>query len=351
VANYFFKRVSAVTQLRIKEILSMQPQSQEITARGWIRTFRDSKAVCFIEVNDGSCMTSLQVVVDRAKTDITAILPQLTTGASIMARGNLVKSPKPEQPVELDAAELTVVGTASSETYPLQKKRHSFEFLREIAHLRPRTNTFSAVMRVRNAASWGIHKFFQERGFVYIHTPIITASDCEGAGEMFQVTTLPLENPPRMENTEIDFTKDFFGKKTSLTVSGQLEGEIMALALGNIYTFGPTFRAEHSNTTRHLAEFWMVEPEMSFCDINGDMDTAEEFLKYVIAHILKECAEDMEFFNKWIDPGKLDVLRQITTASFSRITYTEAIDQLLKSKEKFEFPVKWGIDLQSEHEK
>ncbi|MBN1525708.1 MAG: asparagine--tRNA ligase [Spirochaetales bacterium] len=336
--------------LRIKQIISMKADNQEMTVHGWIRSFRDSKAVCFIALNDGSCLSNLQIVIDRDKVDLTNIISDLTTGASVAVTGQLVASPKPEQPVELDAQTVQVLGPSPSETYPLQKKRHSFEFLREIAHLRPRTNTFSAVMRVRNALSFAIHHYFQEHGFLYIQTPIITASDCEGAGEMFQVTTLPLDNIPK-ENNSIDFSKDFFGKKASLTVSGQLEGEIMALALGNIYTFGPTFRAEHSNTSRHLAEFWMVEPEMAFCDINGDMDIAEEFLKYIISHVLENCEEDMAFFDKWVDPGKLEVLQQIVKSSFTRITYTQAIEELLKSKEKFEFKVEWGIDLQSEHEK
>jgi asparaginyl-tRNA synthetase len=336
--------------LRIKQILKLEPKDQNLTVQGWVRTTRDSKDFCFIELNDGSCLSNLQVFVDKKDSSLAAAIALLTTGTSIEAVGTLVKSPKPEQPVELRAAAIKVLGPAPAEDYPLQKKRHSFEFLREIAHLRPRTNTFGAVMRVRNALSFAIHSFFQERGFLYIHTPIITASDCEGAGEMFQVTTLPLEKVPFADG-KVDYAKDFFAKRTSLTVSGQLEGEIFACSLGNVYTFGPTFRAEHSLTSRHLAEFWMVEPEMAFCDIDGDMDTAEEFLKYIIAAVIERCREDMEFFDKWVDPGRLETLERIVKAEFTRISYTEAIDQLLKSKEKFEFPVKWGIDLQSEHEK
>ncbi len=336
--------------LRIRQLLATEPQNQDLTVYGWIRTARDSKAFCFVELNDGSAIASLQVFVDKAKPGLASLVPSLTTGTSLEVKGKLVKSPKPEQPVELHAESIKVLGGASAEEYPLQKKRHSFEFLREIAHLRPRTNTFGAVMRVRNALSYAIHTFFQERGFFYINTPIITASDCEGAGEMFQVTTLPLDKVP-MEDGKVDYSKDFFAKRTSLTVSGQLEGEIFACSLGNVYTFGPTFRAEHSLTSRHLAEFWMIEPEMAFCDINGDMDTAEEFLKYIISAVLDRCRDDMEFFDKWVDQGRLAMLERIVKSSFTRITYTEAIDKLIASGEKFEYPVKWGIDLQSEHEK
>jgi asparaginyl-tRNA synthetase len=335
--------------LRIKDILAAEPANQELTAKGWIRTARDSKEFAFVELNDGSCLANLQVFIDKKDAALAALLPRLATGASLEATGALAASPKPSQPVELRARAIVVRGDAPPD-YPLQKKRHSFEFLREIAHLRPRTNTFGAVTRVRNALSWAIHSFFQERGFLYIQTPIITASDCEGAGEMFQVTTLPLEKPPLVGGS-VDYAKDFFGKRTSLTVSGQLEGEIFACALGNVYTFGPTFRAEHSQTSRHLAEFWMIEPEMAFCDITLDMDTAEEFLKYVTGRVLDTCREDMAFFDKWVDQGRVKMLERLVQSTFKRITYTEAIDELLKSKEAFEYPVKWGIDLQSEHEK
>jgi len=336
--------------MRVKYILSQKPLDKKIKACGWIRTTRDSKSFCFIELNDGSIITNLQVFIDKSKEELAKLIPDLTTGASIEAEGMLKASPGGKQDVELNAELITILGKASAEEYPLQKKRHSFEYLREIAHLRPRTNTFGAVTRVRNALSYAIHKFFQEHGFLYIHTPIVTASDCEGAGQMFQVTTLPLDKLPRSDG-KVDYTKDFFCKKTFLTVSGQLEGEIFACALGNIYTFGPTFRAEHSQTSRHLAEFWMVEPEMAFCDIQQDMDVAEEFLKYIISYVLKNCAEDMGFFNKWIDKTRLETLQQIAASTFTRITYTEAIAELEKAEVEFEFPVKWGIDLQSEHEK
>jgi asparaginyl-tRNA synthetase len=336
--------------MKIKEILQKKPLDEKITVYGWIRTARDSKSFSFIELNDGSVIINLQIFIDKTNTELEKVIPDLTTGASIEAHGTLKASPGGKQDVELHAEQITILGKAPADEYPLQKKRHSFEYLREIAHLRPRTNTFGAITRVRNALSFAIHKFFYERGFLYIHTPIITASDCEGAGQMFQVTTLPLHDVPR-RNSDVDFGKDFFGKKTFLTVSGQLEGEIYACALGNIYTFGPTFRAEHSLTSRHLAEFWMVEPEMAFCDITQNMDTAEEFLKYIIGYVLEHCAEDMEFFNKWIDKTRLETLQKITASTFTRITYTRAIDELEKADVSFEFPVKWGIDLQSEHEK
>jgi asparaginyl-tRNA synthetase len=339
----------AMKRIRIKDILAAEPANQELTARGWIRTARDSKDFCFVELNDGSCLANLQVFIDKQDAGLAALLPRLNTGASLEATGALVKSPKPEQPVELRARTILVRGDAPGE-YPLQKKRHSFEFLREISHLRPRTNTFGAVTRVRNALAVAVHSFFQERGFLYVQTPIITASDCEGAGEMFQVTTLPLDKVPLVGGA-VDYARDFFGKKTSLTVSGQLEGEIFACALGDVYTFGPTFRAEHSLTSRHLAEFWMIEPEMAFCDINGDMDAAEEFLKYIIGRTLTTCGEDMKFFDKWVDPGRLAMLEGVVQSTFSRVTYTEAIDALLSAKGKFEYPVQWGVDLQSEHEK
>ncbi|RKX74507.1 MAG: asparagine--tRNA ligase [Spirochaetes bacterium] len=335
--------------LRIKEILQLTPQCQEVEARGWVRTKRDTKNVCFFELNDGSCLENLQVVIDKNRVNLEKEIHRMNTGASVIVRGKLAPSPGKEQSSELSAENLTVVGEAEPD-YPLQKKRHTFEFLREIAHLRPRTNTFGAIARVRNTAGMAIHSFFQERGFIYLHSPIITASDCEGAGEMFQITTLPLENPPTVDG-KIDFTQDFFGKRTSLTVSGQLEAEIYASALGNVYTFGPTFRAENSNTSRHLAEFWMIEPEMAFCDINCNMDIAESFLKHILKEILEKAREDMEFFDKRIKPGLIDGLQAVASSTFARITYTEAIEHLNRAEENFEFPTEWGCDLQSEHEK
>ncbi|MBN2546719.1 MAG: asparagine--tRNA ligase [Spirochaetes bacterium] len=334
----------------IKDILKMNPDNKEISVCGWIRTKRDSKSFSFIELNDGSCMSNLQIIIDSSVKGYNEFINKLTTGSSVKIDGKLVKSPAKEQNVELHAENVTLYGEADPEKYVLQKKRHTFEYLRTIAHLRPRTNTFSAIARVRSAMSFYIHRFFQEKGFVYVHTPIITSSDCEGAGAMFQVTTLPLENIPKT-NGKINFEEDFFGKKSSLTVSGQLEGETYACALGNIYTFGPTFRAEHSNTTRHLAEFWMIEPEMTFCDINGNMDAAEEFLKYIFKNLLENCREDMDFFNTRIDNTIIANLESIINEEFVRLKYTEAIKELEKSKVAFEFPVKWGIDLQSEHEK
>ena len=334
--------------MRIKEILQSQAKDQKISVKGWVRTNRDSKTNAFIAINDGSCMSNLQVFVDKEIISEQDVLRRATTGASIEVKGILVESPGKGQSVEVRAEDIIIIGDCPDD-YPLQKKRHSNEFLREIGHLRGRTNTFGAVVRVRSAMSFAIHKFFQERSFINLHTPIITASDAEGAGEMFQVTTLPFET--FNSKNGIDYSRDFFGKKTSLTVSGQLSAETYATAVGDVYTFGPTFRAENSNTTRHLAEFWMVEPEMAFCDINGDMDLAEEFLKYIINYVLENCAEDMEFFNKWISKGILDQLKSVASANFARVTYTEAIEKLEQSGKKFEFPVSWGIDLASEHER
>jgi asparaginyl-tRNA synthetase len=334
----------------IKELLTMPAGGDPIAVEGWIRTRRDSKGVTFLELNDGSSIRNLQVVIEESLPGFEAISKGLTTGASIVAEGLLIESPGQGQAVELKASAITIVGHAPVEEYALQKKRHSFEFLREIAHLRPRTNSFGAVARVRSAMSFAIHRYFQEHGFVYVHTPIITGSDCEGAGQMFQVTTLPLEQLPLAEGA-IDYAQDFFGKKAALTVSGQLEGEAYALALKKIYTFGPTFRAENSNTSRHLAEFWMIEPEMAFCDIHGNMDVAEEFLKYIFRYVLDTCPDDMDFFNSRISQGIIENLQHIIASDFKRIAYTEAVDQLIKSKHGFEFPVTWGIDLQSEHEK
>lgn len=334
--------------MRIKEILQSQAKDQKISVKGWVRTNRDSKTNAFIAINDGSCMSNLQVFVDKEIISEQDVLRRATTGASIEVKGILVESPGKGQSVEVRAEDIIIIGDCPDD-YPLQKKRHSNEFLREIGHLRGRTNTFGAVVRVRSAMSFAIHKFFQERSFINLHTPIITSSDAEGAGEMFQVTTLPFET--FNSKNGIDYSRDFFGKKTSLTVSGQLSAETYATAVGDVYTFGPTFRAENSNTTRHLAEFWMVEPEMAFCDINGDMDLAEEFLKYIINYVLENCAEDMEFFNKWISKGILDQLKSVASANFARVTYTEAIEKLEQSGKKFEFPVSWGIDLASEHER
>ncbi len=334
---------------RIKDILQSSGDGREITVEGWIRTKRDSKSVCFMEVTDGSCLKNLQVIIDKNVFDLTREIEKISTGASVVIQGKLVASPGKNQNVELQGHEIEILGE-SPEDYPLQKKRHSFEFLREIAHLRPRTNTIAAVSRVRNALSFGIHKFFQENGFIYVHTPLISASDAEGAGEMFQVTTLDLENPPKAQG-KVDYTKDFFGKKANLTVSGQLEAEIYATALKNVYTFGPTFRAENSNTSRHLAEFWMIEPEMAFCTLEGDMNTAEEFLKYILSYTMETCTEDMEFFDKFIQKGLLESLTHVKETSFTHITYTEAVRELEKASAKFDFPISWGKDLQSEHEK
>jgi asparaginyl-tRNA synthetase len=333
----------------VHDLLDSEP-GRRVTARGWIKTRRDSKGVHFLQVSDGSCFRDLQVVIQSGSIAEDA-LAAATTGASVEIEGELVPSPAAGQRVELQATALRVLGAADPKTYPLQKKGHSFEFLREIAHLRPRTNTFGAVFRVRSALSFAIHSFFRERGFVYVHTPIITASDAEGAGAMFGVTTLDLMNVPRLPDGHVDYHGDFFGKPAYLTVSGQLEGEIFALALSNIYTFGPTFRAENSNTPRHLAEFWMIEPEMAFCDLADDMALAEDFLKYVIRYLLDHCQQDLEFFNERIDKGVLETLEHVATSAFERITYTEAVRILEQANRTWEFPVHFGADLQSEHER
>ena len=334
---------------RIKEILQEAPGG-EVLVKGWVRTKRGNKNVAFIALNDGSTIHNLQVVCDPAKFG-EELLKQVTTGACLAVTGKLVESQGSGQAVEVQATAIEVLGTADPETYPLQKKGHSMEFLREIAHLRPRTNTFGAVLRIRHAMAFAIHKYFNDKGFFYLHTPLITASDCEGAGEMFQVTTLDPENLPRNEEGKVDYTKDFFGRFTSLTVSGQLEGELGATALGSIYTFGPTFRAENSNTPRHLAEFWMIEPEMAFYDVNDLMDLEEDFIKYLVRYALDNCQDDLEFLNKMIDPELIDRLKSVISTKFVRLTYTEGIDILLKSGQQFEFPVSWGVDLQSEHER
>jgi asparaginyl-tRNA synthetase len=335
---------------RVKNLMARENAGGEVVVQGWVKTARHSKNCSFLDVSDGSCFSGIQVVADPALGNYEEEIVKLKTGCSVRVTGELVESPGQGQKFEIQATAVEAVGM-TTEDYPLQKKRHSFEFLRSIAHLRPRTNTIGAVWRVRNAAARAFHNFFQERGFVYLHTPIITASDCEGAGEMFRVSTLDASNPPKSEDGAVDFSKDFFGRESNLTVSGQLEAEIGALALSNVYTFGPTFRAENSNTSRHLAEFWMVEPEMAFCDIEGDRNVAEEFLKYVFRHVLESVPDDMEFFNNVIDKTVLEAMTHIIETPFERISYTEAVEILEKSGKKFEFPVKWGIDLQSEHER
>jgi asparaginyl-tRNA synthetase len=321
-----------------------------IVVAGWVRTIRDSKAFGFIELNDGTFFKNLQVVFEDEKLDNFKEIAKLPVGSAIVVQGNLVETPGAKQPFEIKAEKIEIEGLSQSD-YPLQKKRHSFEFLRTIAHLRPRTNAFSAVFRIRSLAAYAIHKFFQERNFVYVHTPIITGSDAEGAGKMFRVTTLDMENVPREKDGSIDYSEDFFGKETNLTVSGQLEGETYAMAFRNIYTFGPTFRAENSNTARHAAEFWMVEPEIAFADLNDNMELAEDMLKYIIKYCMENAPEEMEFFNSFVDKGLFDRLNNVVNSDFARITYTEAIDILLESKEKFEYPVEWGCDLQTEHER
>jgi len=336
---------------RIAEILRSGQPDESLVVQGWVRTKRDLKGFAFIEVNDGSSLANLQVVINQDLPDYEAIVKKLNTGASVEVNGVLVASQGKGQRIELKAEAVKVYGEADPETYPLQKKRHSFEFLRTIGHLRSRTNSFGAVFRVRNACSTAIHQFFQERGFLWVHTPIITASDCEGAGELFSVTSLDLKNVPRTDNQVVDYSQDFFAKPTYLTVSGQLEAEVMAMAFSNVYTFGPTFRAENSNTSRHLAEFWMVEPEMAFCDLDGDMDLAEAFLKHIFNYVLEKCPEDMEFFNQRIDNTVLATAENIVNNQFERLTYTDAIKLLEKADVKFEYPVSWGLDLQSEHER
>ncbi|GAE88585.1 asparaginyl-tRNA synthetase [Acetivibrio straminisolvens JCM 21531] len=323
---------------------------KEIVVAGWVRTIRDSKSFGFIELNDGSFFKNLQIVFEEANIQNFKEIAKLPVGSAIIVHGDLIETPNAKQPFELKASKIEIEG-ASIPEYPLQKKKHSFEFLRTIAHLRPRTNTFSAVFRVRSLVAYAIHKFFQERGFVYVHTPIITGSDAEGAGQMFRVTTLDMNNLPKNEEGKVDFTKDFFDRETNLTVSGQLEGETYSMAFRNIYTFGPTFRAENSNTARHAAEFWMVEPEIAFADLKDDMELAEDMLKYIINYCLENAPEEMEFFNKFIDNTLLERLNNIVNSEFAHVTYTEAIDILLKSDQKFEYPVKWGNDLQTEHER
>lgn len=321
-----------------------------VTVCGWAKTVRDSKAFGFIELNDGSYFKNCQVVFAREKIDNYDEIAGQNVGACLKVTGKLVLTPERSQPFEIHAESVEVLGVSSPD-YPLQKKRHSLEFLRTIPHLRPRTNTFNAVFKIRSEAAFAIHKFFNERGFVYVHTPIVTGSDCEGAGAMFQITTLDLENVPKTKEGQVDYSQDFFGKKASLTVSGQLDVENFAMAFSNVYTFGPTFRAEHSNTVRHAAEFWMIEPELAFADLSDDMDCAEAMVKYIINYVKDSCKEELEFLNKFVDNGLLARLDNVVNNEFKRLSYTEAIDILLKVKDRFDAPVYWGVDLQSEHER
>ncbi len=323
---------------------------QEVTVGGWARTIRDMKNFGFIELNDGSCFRNLQVVMDAAALANYAQVAAQNVGAALIVTGTVVLTPQAKQPLELKAAAIAVEGVSSPD-YPLQKKRHSVEFLRTIQHLRPRANLFSAAFRVRSAAAYAIHQFFQERGFVYVHTPIITASDAEGAGEMFRVTTLDAGEPPRLPDGRVDFSQDFFGKSTNLTVSGQLEAENFAMAFGDVYTFGPTFRAENSNTARHAAEFWMIEPEMAFTDLKGDMDVAEDMIKSVIRAVMARCPEELAFFNSFVDKGLLERLDHVASSDFGRVTYTEAVEILEQHNDQFDYKVFWGCDLQTEHER
>ena len=335
---------------RIKSLLKREAGPEKVIAEGWVRTKRDSKNVCFLEINDGSSLKGLQAVIDKASFNNNNLLDAISTGAAVSAEGVIVESLGGNQKVELQVSSLTLVGACPND-YPLQKKRHTVEFLRDQAYLRPRTNLFGAVTRVRNTMAFAVHQFFQENGFVYVNTPLITASDCEGAGEQFQVTTLDLENVPKTEDGKVDYSKDFFGKIANLTVSGQLEGETYAMAMKNIYTFGPTFRAEESNTSRHLAEFWMIEPEMAFCDLEGDMDCAQEFLKYIFKAVLDKNSEDMAFFEQFVLKGLVETLEHVINTPFEHMTYTEAIKYLEKHNQEFEFPVEWGSDIASEHER
>jgi len=337
-------------QLKQLFVSTDQYAGKEVVARGWVRTNRSSNKFGFVEINDGSYFKSVQVVYEEEVIKNYEQIAKAAISAALCVTGELVLTPDAKQPFEIKAKEV-VIEADSDADYPLQKKRHSLEFLREIAHLRPRSNTFSAVFRVRSLAAYAIHQFFQDNNFVYVHTPIITGSDAEGAGEMFHVTTLDLDKPPRNEDGKIDYSQDFFGKETNLTVSGQLEAETFALAFRNVYTFGPTFRAENSNTARHASEFWMIEPEVAFADINDNMELAENMIKYIINYILENAKEEMKFFNEFIDKGLLDRLNNIICNDFAKITYTEAVDILKKSEKEFQFPVEWGIDLQTEHER
>jgi len=329
---------------------SEQLGGKEVTVGGWARTIRDMKNFGFVELNDGSCFKNLQIVMDASALPNYAEIAAQNVGAALIVTGEIVLTPEAKQPLELKASSIAVEGTSTPD-YPLQKKRHSIEFLRTIQHLRPRTNLFSAAFRVRSVAAHAIHCFFQDRGFVYINTPLITGSDCEGAGEMFQVTTLDMNNPPRLEDGSIDWSKDFFGKQTNLTVSGQLNAENFAMAFGNVYTFGPTFRAENSNTARHAAEFWMIEPEMAFADLNDYMDTAEAMIKYIITTVLEKCPDEINFFNSFVDKGLKERLEHVASSDFGRVSYTEAVEILKKVNDQFEYKVEWGTDLQTEHER
>ena len=337
--------------LNVRDLYHHQEEyaGQEVTVGGWVRSIRDSKTFGFMVLSDGTFFEPLQVVYGD-KLDNFAAISKLNVGSAVIVTGVVTLTPQAKQPFEIQATEVVVEGPSTPD-YPLQKKRHSFEYLRTISHLRPRTNTFQAVFRVRSLIAYAIHKFFQERDFVYVHTPLITGSDCEGAGEMFQVTTMDLGNVPKTEDGAVDFSKDFFGKSTNLTVSGQLNGETFAMAFKNIYTFGPTFRAENSNTTRHAAEFWMIEPEIAFADLTDDMMLAESMLKYVINYVLEHAPEEIEFFNKFVDKGLIDRLRHVAESDFGRITYTDAIKELEKYNDQFEYKVYWGCDLQTEHER
>ena len=344
--------MSDITRKKVKELLASAP-GQEVLAKGWVRTKRGNKQIKFIALNDGSTVKNIQVVADMSNFD-DSLIAKVTTGASLAVKGTLVASVGSGQAVEIQAKEIEVLGECDPMRYPLQKKDTSLEYLRSVAHMRPRTNTFGAILRIRHAMAFAIHKFFNDRGFVYLNTPLITESDAEGAGDMFQVTTLNLENVPKKDGGKVDFSKDFFGKKTSLTVSGQLEGELGATAVGEIYTFGPTFRAENSNTPRHLAEFWMIEPEMAFYDINDNMVLAEEFVKYLVQYALDNCMDDLNFLNDKYDDGLIDRLRSVLGIEFQRLAYTDAVDILeeaVRNGEKFEYPVSWGTDFQSEHER
>ena len=323
---------------------------QDVTVCGWARTIRDMKNFGFIELNDGSCFKSIQIVFEEATLENYKEIAKQNVGAALVVHGKVVLTPQAKQPLEIKADSIEVEGPSAPE-YPLQKKRHGVEFLRSVAHLRPRTNLFSAAFRVRSVAAFAIHEFFQDRGFVYVHTPIITASDCEGAGEMFRVTTLDPQNPPLTEDGQVDFSQDFFGKPASLTVSGQLNAENFAMAFGNVYTFGPTFRAENSNTQRHAAEFWMIEPEMAFCDLAGDMDVAEAMIKHIIRRVLERCPDEIDFFNSFVDKGLRERLEHVASSDFGRVSYTEAVEILKKNNDKFDYKVEWGTDLQTEHER
>lgn len=341
-----------IKRSKVKDLLKANP-GQEVLAKGWVRTKRGNKQIKFIALNDGSTVNNIQVVADMTNFD-EALIARITTGASISVTGNLIESVGSGQAVEIQAREIEVLGECDPVRYPLQKKNTSLEYLRTVAHLRPRTNTFGAVLRIRHAMAFAIHKFFNDKGFVYLNTPLITESDAEGAGDMFQVTTLNLENVPKKDNGTVDFSKDFFGKKTCLTVSGQLEGELGATGVGEIYTFGPTFRAENSNTPRHLAEFWMIEPGMAFYDINDNMELAEEFVKYLVQYALDNCADDLRFLNDKYDDGLIERLKSVLGIEFQRVTYTEAVEILeeaVRNGQQFEYPVHWGTDFQSEHER